>query len=119
MKAIFCSVLLLITISAHSQFKKPIVVQIKTPQAACVECKEKIEKFMKYDEGIQKVVVDIRKKITTITYVVDRTNIENIKVAIANLGFDADDVVAEESQYAKLPICCKRVADGGGPPKKQ
>ena len=119
MKAILCSVLLLITISAHSQFKKPVVVQIKTPQAACVECKDRIEKFMKYEEGIQKVVVDIRKKITTITYVVDRTNIENIKVAIANLGFDADDVVAEESQYAKLPICCKRIADGGGPPKKQ
>ena len=64
-------------------------------------------------------MVDIRKKITTVTFAPDRTNIENVKTAIANLGFDADDVVAEAEQYKRLPLCCKREADGGGPPKKQ
>jgi copper chaperone CopZ len=118
MKPVMLSLLLVLSVSAFSQFKKPIVIQIQTPQAACVECKDKIEKFMKYEEGIAKVVVDIRKKITTITYLPDRTNIENIKTAIANLGFDADDITAEEEQYKRLPICCKRVVDGGGPPKK-
>jgi copper chaperone CopZ len=93
-------------------------VQIKTPQAACVECKDKIEKFMKYEEGIAKIVVDIRKKITTVTYLSDRTNIENIKTTLANLGFDADEVTANEETYKRLPACCKRPADGGGPTKK-
>ncbi len=116
----FLSVLFLaFGFAASAQYKKPIIAQIKTPQAQCAECKERIEKFMKSEEGVVKVVVDIRKKITTVTFAPDRTNIENVKTAIANLGFDADDVVAEAEQYKRLPICCKREADGGGPPKKQ
>lgn len=118
MKTFFAAALLLVTTAGFAQFKKPLVVQIKTPQAQCVECKDRIEKFMKTEEGVAKVVVDIRKKITTVTYLSDRTNLENIKTAIANLGFDADDVTAEEDQYKRLPVCCKREADGGGPPKK-
>jgi copper chaperone CopZ len=110
-------ILLLSTIS-FAQFKKPVTVQIKAPQAACIECKDKIEKFMKYEEGVAKLIVDIKKKIITVTYLSDRTNIENIKTAIANLGFDADDVTANEETYKRLPMCCKRVEDGGGPPKK-
>lgn len=118
MKIVFLCLFLFLTQISFAQFKKPVVVQIKTPQVACIECKDKIEKFMKYEEGIAKIVVDIKKKITTVTFLSDRTNIENIRTTIANLGFDADDVTAEKEQYKRLPICCKRVADGGGPPKK-
>ncbi|MBX9783437.1 MAG: copper chaperone [Chitinophagaceae bacterium] len=118
MKLLVTVLLMFCSLLSFAQFKKPVTVQIKTPQAACAECKDKIEKFMKYEEGIAKIVVDIRKKITTVTFLSDRTNIENIKTSIANLGFDADDVTANEEQYKRLPICCKRVADGGGPPKK-
>lgn len=105
--------------TASAQLSKPAVAVIKTPQAWCIECKTKIENFLKYEEGVAKVVVDIRKQTTTVTYLTDRTNIENIKTAIANLGFDADDVTANEEQYKRLPTCCKRIADGGGPPKKK
>lgn len=104
---------------AQASFPKPVVAQIKTPQAQCEECKQMIERFMKYEEGVAKVVVDIRKKITTVTYLKDRTNIENIKTALANLGFDADDVMANEETYKRLLPCCKRESDGGGPPKKK
>jgi periplasmic mercuric ion binding protein len=109
MRSLFISLLVVCSINSFAQFKKPVTVQIKTPQAACVECKDKIEKFMKVEEGVAKIVVDILS---------DRTNIENIKTAIANLGFDADDVTANKETYKRLPICCKRVEDGGGPPKK-
>ena len=27
---------------------------------------------------------------------------------IANLGYDADDVTANQESYKKLPLCCKR-----------
>ena len=118
MKTFFTVLFLAATVFVSAQYKKPVVVQIKTPQAQCVECKTLIEKFMKVEEGVAKVVVDFRKKITSITYLPDRTNLENIKTAIANLGFDADDVTANEEQYKRLPICCKKVEDGGGPTKK-
>lgn len=112
-------VLLLFVQQGQAQLNKPVVAVIQTPQAWCVECKEKIEKFMKYEEGVAKVVVDIRKQTTTITFLKDRTNIENLKTALANLGFDADDISANEEQYKRLPQCCKRISDGGGPPKKK
>ncbi len=118
MKIFFTVLFFAATVSVSAQYKKPIVAQIKTPQAQCVECKTLIERFMKTEEGVSKVVVDFRKKITTVTFLSDRTNIENIKTAIANLGFDADDVTANEEVYKRLPICCKKVEDGGGPPKK-
>lgn len=49
----------------------------------------------------------------SVTYLADRTNIENIKTAIANVGYDADDVKADEDAYKKLPKTCKRAEDGG------
>jgi hypothetical protein len=33
---------------------------------------------------------------------------ENIKTAIANSGYDAEDVKAEIDAYNKLPKCCKK-----------
>ena len=52
--------------------------------------------------------VDVKKKTTTVTWIADRTNIENIKTMIANAGYDADDVTADEDAYKRLPACCKK-----------
>jgi copper chaperone CopZ len=117
-KILLFNLVLFLGISALSaQQKKPITVKISTPAVQCEECKVRVENYLKYEEGVTKVVADFRKKQTTITYLADRTNIENIKTAIANAGFDADDVKAEDGAYKKLPPCCKRPEDGGGPPK--
>ena len=90
---------------------------IKTPTVQCQQCKDRIEKYMSHEEGIVKVNVDYKKKITTVTYLTDRTNVENIKALIANVGYDADDVTAEPDAYKRLPTCCKKPEDGGGPKK--
>ena len=83
-------------------------VTIKTPTVQCESCKKRIESYMVREEGIQKINVDFKKKTTKVTFVSDRTNIENIKTAIANVGYDADDVTANEESYKKLPNCCKK-----------
>ena len=90
------------------------IATIKTPTVQCEECKKRIENYVSREEGVQKVVVDYKHKTTKVTYVTDRTNIENVKTAIANIGYDADDVTAEPSAYKKLPTCCKKPEDGGG-----
>jgi len=90
---------------------------IKTPTVQCEECKKRIESYVSREEGVQKVVVDYKKKITKVTYVVDRTTYENVKTAIANCGYDADDVTADPDAYKRLPTCCKKPEDGGGHPK--
>jgi mercuric ion binding protein len=94
------------------------IATIKTPTVQCEECKERIENYLAREDGVQKVVVDYKKKITKVTYLIDRTNYENVKTAIANAGYDADDVTANPESYKKLPTCCKKPEDGGGHGKK-
>jgi copper chaperone CopZ len=97
------------------QAKKGIqTVTIKTPTVQCEMCKERIEKMFTREPGVQKSVVDYKKKTTKVTFVSERTNIENIKTAIANTGYDADDITANDESYQKLPTCCKKPEDGGG-----
>lgn len=106
--------------TGFSQVKKAVqTVTIKTPTVQCETCKKKIEQYMLRESGVQKVTVDYKRKQTKVTFVTDRTNIENIKTAIANAGYDADDVTANEESYKQLPKCCKKPEDGGGMQKKQ
>jgi periplasmic mercuric ion binding protein len=92
---------------------------IKTPTVQCDMCKEKIEGYLAHQYGITSVKVDVKKKITTVTWITDRTNIEIIKTAIANAGYDADDVTADETAYKKLPKCCKKPVETAPPAEKK
>jgi len=120
MKKIQLVFLLLIGLTGVTMAQAPVgssskkIVVIKTPTVQCQECKDRIEKYMSHEEGILKVDVDYKKKITTVTFLTDRTNIENVKTLIANCGYDADDVTAEPDSYKRLPTCCKKPEDGGG-----
>jgi copper chaperone CopZ len=89
-------------------------VTISTPTVQCQMCKDRIEKYMIREDGVAKVNVDYKHKKTKVTYYAERTNIENIKTAIANVGYDADEVTANEESYQNLPKCCKKPEDGGG-----
>ena len=80
---------------------------IKTPTILCEKCQEKVEFFISHTEGVSSVAVNIRKHTTTVTWLNDRTTLENIKTAIANMGFDADDIEAEEYAFKRLPKECK------------
>lgn len=101
------------------QAKKGLqTVTISTPTVQCGMCKQRIEKYMIREEGVHKVNVDYKNKKTKVTYYAERTNIENIKTAIANVGYDADDITANEESYEKLPKCCKKPEDGGGMEKQ-
>lgn len=121
MKKLSVMLLFLFGISAGllAQSKKAIqTVTIKTPSVQCESCKKKIESFLAREEGVEKSVVDFKRKTTKVTFYTDRTNIENIKTAIANAGYDADEVTANEESYQKLPKCCKKPEDGGGMKKQ-
>ena len=103
------------TTFASAQAKKAVqTVTIQTPTVQCESCKKRIEDFLKREDGVQKATVDFKKHVTKVTFVSERTNIENVKAAIANAGYDADDVKADEEAYKKLPKCCQKPADGGG-----
>jgi mercuric ion binding protein len=103
--------LLSITALASVSFGQQKAVQkvvIQTPTVQCEMCKNKIEKYLSREPGVSAVKVDYKNKITTVTYIADRNNIEQLKTAIANAGYDADDIKADEDAYKKLPKCCKK-----------
>jgi mercuric ion binding protein len=108
MKKIVLLLMLGFAIGAQAQQKKPITVTINTPSVQCDMCKKKIEDYLKYEEGVTKVVVNPKQKKTIVTYLTDRTNLENIKTAIANVGYDAEEIKASKDAYDKLPTCCKK-----------
>lgn len=105
------SLLAFVTVS-FAQQKAVQTVVIKTPTVVCDDCKARIERYLSREEGIQSVNVNVKKKTTTVTYLTDRTNVEDIKAAIADVGYDADDVKAEPDAYKKLPSCCKNPTAG-------
>jgi copper chaperone CopZ len=118
MKIILATVVLsFFSLNAMTQVKPVLTATIKTPNARCDECKDKIETYLKRYDGVMSINVNIRKGVTTVKYITDRINIEDIKAAIANVGFDADDVPANPDFYKLLPKCCKKPEDGGIPPK--
>ncbi len=94
--------------TSFAQQKATNKAVINTPTVQCDMCKEKIEKYLLLEDGIISAKVNIKKKNTTVSWITDRTNIEIIKTAIANAGYDADDITADETAYKKLPKCCKK-----------
>ena len=99
---------------ATAQQKAALTVTIKTPTVQCEECKMRIENYLAKEEGVYKAVVNYRNHTTKVSFYTDRTNLETIKGAIANAGYDADDVAANPDSYKKLPKCCQKPEDGGG-----
>ena len=96
-----------------AQVKALQTAKIKTPTIGCDDCKNRIETYLKRYDGVTSVQVNWHQKITTVKYLTDRTNIEEIKTAIANCGYDADDIPATEDAYKRLPKSCKKPEDGG------
>jgi mercuric ion binding protein len=114
-KFLFVTIAVLgVSFYASAQTKAALTAKISTPTVQCDMCKERIESYLKRYDGVTYVNVNVKKKETTVKYLTDRTNIENLKTAIANAGYDADDIPANADSYKQLPKCCKKPEDGGG-----
>ncbi len=84
---------------------------INTPGVQCEACKTRIENFLVHEDGVSSVKADYKKHTVTVVWYKDRTNIENIKTALANMGYDADDITAEPGAYKRLPKTCQHIRE--------
>ena len=82
-------------------------VQIQT-SAVCGMCEERIETNIAYEKGVKKVELDDATKIVTIGFDPRKTDADQLRKAISELGYDADDVQANKEAYDKLPACCQK-----------
>jgi len=115
MKRIILSVITMTALghAGSAQVKASLNAKIKTPTVGCEHCKTRIETYLDRYDGVTYIMVNWRRKETTVKYITERINIEEIKTAIANAGYDADDVPANEDSYKRLPKTCKKPEDGG------
>lgn len=104
------SYLLVMLLSAQLVFADdPHTIKIKT-SAICGMCKRKIEKNLVFEKGIESANLDLTSKILTVSYDPKKISSEKIKKAVANTGYDADEVDANPEAYEKLSSCCKKTA---------
>ena len=105
MKKIVIALFSILTINAWAQKE---TVQIKT-SAECVAncCKDRIEEEMQFTKGITAVNLDVESQVLTVTFKTKKNSVENIRKIISNLGYNADDVIANESAHNDLPNCCQ------------
>lgn len=105
----------ILAIMALTAFSTATVAQKKAIQKAVIQtpgvqdeaCKTRIDNFLVHEYGVSSVKADWRKHTVTVQWYTDRTNIENIKTALANMGYDADDVTADPDAYKRLPAVCR------------
>lgn len=102
--------ILTFSLAGFSQVKPIQKAVIVTPGVQDEACKTRIENQLAHEYGVKAVKVDFRKHVVGVQWYTDRTNIENIKTAIANMGYDADDVTAEPDAYKRLPKSCQHVS---------
>ena len=103
----------ILTIIMFGVFSRKIVaaqdttIVIKT-SAQCESCKKRIENNMAFEKGVKKVTLDVDTKNLTLVYDKKKTSPEKLKTAVTKIGYDADEMKANEKAYKKLPNCCKK-----------
>lgn len=107
--SIFWCILLLIFfvgVNSNVQSNEVKTAEIKT-SAVCETCKERIEEKVLKLDGVSEANLDVGTKILTIKYDEGKISLEEIRIAISKIGYDADNVKRNPKAYKKLPKCCR------------
>ena len=99
--------LLFFGMNAQAQGKKTETVKIKT-SSVCNMCKATLEKGIAYEKGVKSVNLDVPTQMLTVEYRADKNNVEELRKAVTQLGYDADQTEADARAYSRLPDCCKK-----------
>jgi len=80
---------------------------IKVESAVCGTCGDTITEALKGIEGVQEASVDIEKKVATVQFLTAKTDLSKLERAVAEAGYDANDIKRNSEAYEKLDSCCK------------
>lgn len=107
MKTSFLILLATLTFTITNAQKKIETVKIQT-SAVCDMCKETIENQLAFTKGVTAANLDVKTAIVTVSYKANKTTVEEIRTAINEVGYDADESPAAEKAYENLHHCCKK-----------
>ena len=95
-----------LTVNAQDA-KKIETTKIKV-SVQCETCKKTIETALKSEKGVSKSNVDLKTKEVEVTFDKNSITKDKIKQVISKVGYDADELKADEKAYNKLNACCKK-----------
>jgi mercuric ion binding protein len=104
MKHLFIWILL--TIFAFSASAQNGVATIQT-SGQCLECKANIEKAVTAVKGVRMATFDMETKQVKVFFNDKKTNVDAIRKAISEKGYDADQLKANPEGIEKLSPCCR------------
>ena len=107
MKNILITILATISFNAAMAQKSIETVEIQT-SAVCDMCKETIEKQLAFTKGVTAAELNVETAIVTVSFKTNKSTIEDIRAAINEVGYDADESLAEKGAYDNLHHCCKK-----------
>lgn len=96
-----------IQLHAQDRSVKVDTVRIQT-SAKCDMCKERLEHDIAFEKGVKYVLLDNDTKILTVAFKHGKTDKEKIKIAVTRVGYDADEMPANQKAHDRLPACCQK-----------
>jgi len=75
---------------------------------ACETCGDKFQKDLYNETGIKRVDVDAKAMTITVIYDSRKISLDNIRIFISKLGYDADTIKADPVAISTLDQCCKK-----------
>ena len=107
MKNIIFIALLFISCTTLGQKKQNIdTVYIKT-SALCGDCKDRIETALNFQKGVKYAELNLETKIATCVYKPSKVSLNELRLSLVRVGYDADDMKADPEAVKLLPKCCQ------------
>ena len=92
----------------HSSFQ---TAKISIPTSQCRMCEFSIHKELSKLEGVKKIDINIEKQYVVVKYDYRNITLNDLEIAISNLGYKANNKSANMKAYNKLAECCKLPKD--------
>lgn len=89
--------------TAVAQTKKTLI----DVRGNCGMCKARIEKAALKTKGVKYAVWQTDTEQLTLFFNTQKTSVEQVAKNIAAVGHEANGIVATDSNYAALPVCCQ------------
>ncbi len=100
-----------LNVSAQGGAVKSVTIQTSIYCDHCLECETcggHFNKKLLREKGVQMVTVDQEAMTVKVVYNSKKVDVNRIRQAISNIGYDADHVKSNPDAYALLDECCKK-----------
>ena len=87
--------------------EKKVMTAIINTSAECNSCKVRLEEKLNHISGIRFAELNLESKDLRVSYNSKKISLNKIRNIISQVGYNADNIIANPNSVKKLPDCCK------------